>query len=166
MTNSILTSVRLRELLNYDANTGIFTRLTSRRGARIGSVSGTLNKRDRSQIIVDGCAYKSHRLVWLYIHGYWPKKQIDHINGVNSDNRLVNLRDVSQAINLQNQRKPRSDNTTGFLGVTWDKERKKFKAQISLDGKRHHIGRFDSAELACAAYIKAKRVIHKEGCTI
>jgi hypothetical protein len=99
--------------------------------------------------------------------GAWPLFEIDHRNGIGTDNRWKNLRDGTRSFNIQNQRRARSDNKTGFLGVhrSGKKERKGFVAKIQLDGKQRYLGVFSTAEAAHAAYLAAKRRIHP-GCVI
>ena len=109
--------------------------------------------------------YLGYRLAWLYVHGKLPDGDIDHINGKPSDDRIKNLRDVSRSVNLQNQRAARSNNSSGLLGVFFQKTMNKWTSKIQLDWKTKSLGYFDTAEEAHAAYLKAKRELH-EGCTI
>ena len=151
------------EYLSYDPETGSFARLknsgTKKAGDRVGVVNaGYL------QIGVCGKRMRGHQLAWLLTYGYIPKT-IDHINGNGLDNRLCNLREVTQQQNLHNQRKPPSHNTTGFLGVSYYKAGKKFSAHINLDGKKIHLGYFDEPKVAHEAYLDAKRKLHTS-CTI
>lgn len=88
---------------------------------------------------------------------------LDHINGNRADNRIANLREVPNAVNCQNKRAPLPKNKTGFLGVTRDAHG--FRAAVMLNRRQHHLGRFDTAEAAHAAYVEAKRRLH-EGCTL
>jgi hypothetical protein len=166
MAGADLTAQRLRDLLDYEPNTGIFTRRVWRGGtSRAGSVAGASHgKTGYLQISVDGRLYFAHRLAWLHYYGEHPKKHIDHINGDKSDNRISNLRDVSRSVNLQNVRRARVDNlATGLLGVI--RSRDKFSAHIFVDGKSKHLGVYSTAPEAHAAYLIAKRAMH-EGCTI
>lgn len=119
----------------------------------------------RLQLCVDNHNTLIHRYIWLYVHGKWPDGVIDHIDGNAMNNRLDNLRDVSQHVNTQNNRKARSNNRSGFLGVHFDKNRNLYKAEITMAGKNRHLGRFNTPEEAHEAYLKAKRELH-EGCTI
>lgn len=160
---SDLNSTRLRELLDYNPTTGVFTWRVNRRGpARIGAVAGRVNN-GYCEVCVDMRRYLSHRLAWLYVHGNWPQGQIDHINGVRTDNRIENLRDVTVGENHQNKRRPQGANP--YLGVTWHKGRQKWQAQIGVDGVKRVLGRFSTAEEARDAYLRAKRELHA-GCTI
>lgn len=110
--------------------------------------------------------YKAHRLAWLSTYGSWPTGDIDHINGVRHDNRIENLRDVDRRTNSQNQKKATSRNkTSGVLGVSWDKEKQKWAAFITINGKSCRLGRFDTVQEASDAYLEAKRQ-HHAGCTV
>lgn len=173
-----LSAERLRELLDYNAETGIFTRrldvmcgrngkqFAARAGDRVGTPSGQgANGNFRLVAHLDGRLYKMHRLAWLYVHGEWPVSVIDHVNGNASDNRIANLRDVSRAVNQQNRRKPASHNKSGILGVTWLPLRKEWVARIRINGKTKAIGYYNSSADAQAAYLTEKRLLH-EGCTI
>ena len=159
---SDLTAERLRELLDYDQETGVFTRkvkLCNR--VKVGDVAGYLNRKGYICIRVDGRTHKAHRLAWLYVHGVWPQSGIDHINGIKDDNRIINLREATHSDNQQNLRKPHADNKIGLLGVS--RSQGKFKAQINVDGKVRTIGRFHIPEAANAAYLEAKRRLHPFG---
>ncbi len=80
-----------------------------------------------------------HRLAWLYMYGEWPVGDIDHINGIRDDNRLINLRSVSRQENLRNRRTGRN-NTSGVMGVNWDKSLGKWRSSIGIGGKTKHLG--------------------------
>jgi hypothetical protein len=161
-----LTQQRLKELLCYDPDTGIFTnRITRGNRAISGRVAGSDDNNGYRQISLDYKMYFAHRLAWLYIFGHSPKGEIDHINGIKSDNRIVNLREASIAVNRQNLRKARRDSASGLLGASWNKAANKWVAMICFKGKSKFIGRFDTKEDAHIAYVDAKRRLH-EGCTI
>lgn len=160
-----LTAARLRELLHYDPETGLFTRIVAVTGrfGRVGRVCGSPDKKGHIYITVDCEKYAAHRLAWLYVHGVWPVEQIDHINRARDDNRIANLREATAKINTQNTSKPKNGNTTGYLGVS--RLGKRFRAKISADGVLLQLGIYETPEQAHAAYIAAKRMLH-EGCTI
>ena len=105
-----------------------------------------------------GKKYMAHRVIWAIVYGRWPDDHIDHINGVKSDNRSVNLRDVPQSVNMRNAIK-RADNTSGICGVSWDKKNQKWRANMTMRGKSVNLGLFDSIEDAAAAR-KAAEVGH------
>jgi len=151
-----LTVERLRALLHYDAESGVFTRLVSTsQNGQAGAIAGTSGPRGYRNISIDGRNYQEHRVAWFYAHGAWPTHQIDHLNGNPEDNRLSNLRDVPPYVNQMNKRGPYRNNTTGFLGVTRDGNR--FAARIQSRGVLRRLGVFASAEEAHAAYLAAKR---------
>jgi hypothetical protein len=155
-----LNSEVLRHFLSYDPQTGAFTRAAdSRRGrAKKGDVAGSIEKTGYRAAHVDGKKYLEHRLAWLYMTGAWPAGQIDHINGVRTDNRWANLREATNGENQQNLKKAKAHNLVGLLGVS--RSKKRFKAEIRLNGARMHIGTYDTPELAHQAYIARKEAIH------
>lgn len=164
MATCHLTADRLRELLDYNPNTGAFTRRIRRGAQPPGALAGTVNGKGYRQVFIDGKIYLEHRLAWLYVHGRWPQDDVDHINCVKSDNRIANLRDVPNEINAQNVRRARK--THGPLGCTFDKKVGKWMAQIKLHGNVcKYLGYFDDPDDAHAAYLDAKRKLH-DGCTI
>ncbi len=158
----------VRRLLSYDSETGLFTRKVAtggRYGAKVGTVAGTPSDQGYVLISIKSKQYRAHRLAWLYVHGAWPASEIDHKNSIRSDNRLENLRDVPTGINAQNKRKAQSNSKTGLLGASWNAKDKRFSARIKTKGRYLSLGYHDTAQLAHAAYIDAKRRLH-EGCTI
>jgi len=159
-----ITQEFLREWLHYDPTTGLFVwRVTRAHNATAGSRAGSLQQKGYRVIALRGRVYREHRLVWLYVHGSWPEKEIDHVNGVRHDNRIANLRSVTGSVNCQNKKRARRDNKLGLLGV-WQR-RSRFVASIWVCGASKHIGMFDTAEEAHVAYLKAKRQLH-EGNTL
>ncbi|QBH20832.1 HNH endonuclease [Alcaligenes faecalis] len=156
-----LTQAMVHEHLSYDSETGLFIRLKSGWKSRIGKIAGIKDSYGYLQIKIDGRRYLAHRLAWLYVHGEWPEKAIDHRNGVRDDNRIVNLRLANSLENGQNQFKAQSDNgRSGLLGVTFDSRREKWVAQIQIEGKNKNLGGFKDPETAHAAYLKAKAELH------
>ena len=161
-----LTAERLRELLNFDPQTGIFTRRLVRRGAPpAGSIAGYRTKHGYIRMELDGVVHYAHRLVWLWLHGEWPRFEIDHRNGDRTDNRPANLRDVPREINLQNLRKARCTSISGMLGVSRSRCGRKWIARVKTRGVVSRLGPFETADQAHAAYVAAKREDH-EGCTL
>ena len=155
-SNQTLTAERLRELLEYDPETGAFTwRVSTSNRVRAGSVAGHLHSKWYINIQIDGRLYLAHRLAWLYIHGAWPEAEIDHIDDDPSNNRLANLREVTNQKNHQNQRRANTDSSTGLIGASPKKG--KFQAQIMINNKKRFLGYFETPEAAHEAYIEAKR---------
>ena len=166
MAKTDLTAQRLRELLHYDPETGVFTwRVQLSMRAPVGRAAGVIQRIGYRIIGIEGTRHYAHRLAWLHVNGQWPKHHVDHMNGVKSDNRIANLRDVSRSVNLQNMRAAPIQNKTRLIGATWDKSRNAWSAQIRILGKNKALGRFPTAQEAHEAYITAKRQFH-EGCTI
>lgn len=163
-----ITAEVVRATLSYDQDTGLFTWIACGRTAqhRLGTVAGGYTDEGYWRIYLKGWPFKAHRLAFLHMTGKWPAGEVDHINGNKSDNRWSNLRDTDGFVNQQNKRAARSDNeTSGLLGVTWNKKARKYQAQIWTRGRMKHLGYFDETATAQEAYIQAKRVMH-EGCTI
>ena len=154
-----LSQSRLRSLLHYDPSTGVFTwKVAPTKSVKPGSVAGSKHGDGYIQMKVATKSCMAHRLAWFYIYGVWPREQIDHINGDRADNRLCNLREATNAENSQNI-KARTNNTTGYLGVTLYKS--KYKAQIKVEGTNVHLGYYATPEQAHQAYLAAKAKLHK-----
>ena len=151
----MITQEKLKELLHYDPDTGIFTRKVSRGGRAIGSASGTPD-RGYIRIFVDMKGYWAHRLAWLYVYGELPKRVIDHINHTRDDNRIKNLRDVTHKENCRNA-PIRSTNTSGVTGVHWDKRHVRWCAQIMVDGSCVPLGRYSDINAAILTRKVAER---------
>lgn len=157
-----LTFERLREVLDYDPLTGVFSwrvRLSDK--TRLGAIAGTTKDKGYVQVRIDGVKYLAHRLAWLYVTGKWPEDVIDHVDRNPSNNRLVNLRPATRRENHQNLNM-RKANTSGFTGVSrCDRNPAKWRAVITDYGKQHYLGRFDTPEEAHAAYLAAKARLHR-----
>jgi hypothetical protein len=158
---SMLTQSELKSLLHYCPSTGVFTWLVSRGKAKSGSVACSFDKDGYIQIVIKHVRYRAHRLAWFYVHGTFPPKFIDHINSNRSDNRICNLRLATNSENLCN-RGMQSDNKSGFKGVSWQKDRKKWVAQCKVNSKKYNLGRFDTAEEASLAYQEFASKAHGE----
>ena len=167
MDSKILTAERLRDLLHYDPETGVFTwRIGASKRVRAGDIAGFVNGTGYWLIGVDGRKYRAHRLAWLWVYGAWPSKDLDHIDGCRNNNRIFNLREATISENRQNQREARSNNkSSGFLGVTHHKQSNAWMARIVINGKTIHLGLFKEPEITHAAYVSAKRK-HHPFCTI
>jgi len=103
-----------------------------------------------------GCTFKAHRVIWAMVHDEWPKGEIDHINGVRDDNRLINLRLVTQRENTLNRAR-RSDNASGVTGVCWDKKSKKWRATIGVLGSLKYLGLFETIQEAAEVRRQAEQ---------
>ena len=152
MANRELPSVsELRNLIRYNPDTGYAYWLHLSRDSdavkqptvwnkqRAGTRAGTyIDPNGYAIISVAGHKLLMHRLVWALHYGIWPTKQIDHINGNPSDNRIKNLRDVSHSLNMRNKKRHRN-NTTGHVGV-YKTGNGTYYAQISYGRKTKHLG--------------------------
>lgn len=153
------TADQVRAAINYDPETGAFTwrdrpELTNRWRARYpGTKAGTV-VRGYTIIRIEKKHFRAARLAWVYMYGEWPNGLVDHINMNRSDDRIANLRLATKAQNSANS-PARSTNTSGFKGVTWNKRRSKWQAQICVDYKHVHLGLYDAKEQAAAAYAAA-----------
>lgn len=144
----MLDQSRLKEILHYDPETGVFTWLkpTSNR-VRAGAVCDTVGPLGYVVIGVLGKRLYAHRLAWLYMTGEWPSDQVDHANCVRLDNRWSNLRVAGKAKNMQNIG-IRANNTSGFTGVGFHEQSGRWRAYIAEDGRTIHLGLFDTIEMA------------------
>jgi hypothetical protein len=151
-----ITAERLRELLEYDPLTGEFRWLIAPQGIHVGDVAGTTKGISGGYRIISvaGTRYRAHRLAWLYVHSRFPDQEIDHIDHNPANNALSNLREATGSQNCANARRARN-NTSGFKGVTWDKQLLKWRARIIVKGRGYRLGSFESAEAAHAAYMAA-----------
>lgn len=156
-----ITTERLREVLSYDPETGIFTWRVSAGTRAKGKRAGCENDNLYVLIRVDGVSYKAHRLAWQHYYGTAPSTDLDHINGVRSDNRISNLRPATRGENLRNSPKHR-DNKSGFKGVYWSKWAGKWHARIMISYKRIHLGFFDDPREASDAYEAKARELFGE----
>jgi hypothetical protein len=161
MAKSDLTADFVRQTFDYDPTTGLLVRKTSSGGQRAGAVVSCRDKHGYITVMIRGRNYMAHRLAWLHVYGTWPSRGLDHINGNRADNRICNLRDVCQSVNMQNQRKARSNNKCGLLGVCRNRDR--WRATIKDGPRVRHLGTFDTPEQAHESYLIAKRALHIGG---
>lgn len=159
-----ITLEQARRLFVYCPETGLMTWTMEASRAVAGKRAGSARPGGRRQVKIGRQMYLEHRVAWLLTTGRWPTLFVDHINGDPADNRWCNLREVDHSTNLENQRRARSDNRLGLLGVRRTKSNR-YDARIWIKGKPRSLGVFDTAEAASAAYIAAKRRLHV-GCTI
>lgn len=152
-----LTADRLRQLVAYNPETGVFTWIAKRRKCRPGDVAGCLMGTGYRAIRLDNNLHYAHRLAWLYVTGQWPAQQIDHANGDRADNRFSNLREATNIENAHNRRK-RKSNTSGYTGVR--KENSRWAASIKVNYKAIRLGLFGTPEEAHQAYLSAQEKYH------
>jgi hypothetical protein len=159
-----ITQARLKELLHYDLDTGIFRWKIYRNGsAKQGKIAGTKSKLNYLQININDHTYLGHRLAWLYVYGYFPEHGIDHINRIKTDNRIKNLREVSNQCNIRNA-KIYTTNKTGIKGVHWYKRTNQWCSMIMNKGKNYNLGLFNNFDNAVCARLAAEQCLDWSGC--
>lgn len=156
-----LSAERLRALLDYNPETGIFTWKTCRGGGspEVGEIAGTKGDQGYQCILIRPYRYKAHRLAWLYVHGKWPAGQIDHKDGVPDHNWIANLRLATISQNCSNRIVSAS---SGLKGAYYHKHSRIWYSSIGKNGKQIHLGTYDTAEEAHAAYVKAANKLFGE----
>ena len=157
----MLTQERLKEVLHYDPETGVFTCRIARKGTGgVGSVAGRVNpKNGYIDIGIDYRRYLGHRLAWLYMTGEWPAEDVDHKDRVRANNAWSNLRAATRAQNLANANKHR-DGAAPYKGI--QKNGKAWQATIRVRGQRHCLGTYPTPEQAAEAYRRAALTLNGE----
>lgn len=118
------------------------------------------------RVCIDGVKREAGRIAWLYMTGNWPDGVVDHKDGNPQNNKWENLRDIKHRANIENRTRPNKNNKTGFIGVSaHPKKPGMFRAQITVAGRNKALGAYESAAVAHAAYLAAKRSMH-EGNTL
>lgn len=141
----MLTANELRAYLHYDPETGVFTRQSRVVGYLDEGANGYI------RIRIKGKQYLAHRLAWLYVFGQWPENEIDHINGIKIDNHITNLRSATHSQN-QAYSGLMKNNTSGYKGVFWHKQSRKWEAHIRINGKSVTLCRSHNIEEARKAF--------------
>lgn len=155
--NYSLTLEQASEWLRYEPETGnLYWAKSPRNGILIGDIAGSVSRRGYLTVMIGCRAYKAHRLAFLLYHGRSPEGVIDHANGDISDNRISNLRDATLRQNSHN-RKKRIGTLHPLKGIRYRKDRSKWQALITVDGKRLHLGTFNTAADAHQAYCSAAK---------
>lgn len=164
----MITEEKLKQIFEYNPETGIFTRiLRTANRHKVGDIGGTLNAQGYLVINIDGTIYYAHRLAFLYMTGKFPEELVDHIDTIKNNNSWFNLRKANKSENAQNQRKcQKSNKSTGLLGAYFSKQRNCFFSSIMIDNTTKYLGIFATAELAHEAYCKAKALLHPFETTI
>ena len=150
--NSDLTQAELRLLFDYDPETGMLTRrVQTSSNAAAGCQAGYTNGGGYIRVGLHRRSYGAHRLIWLYVYGCWPAREIDHVNTCPSDNRLCNLREATRRQGLHNTSR-RRDNRSGIKGVRWSQRHQRWVAKLNRPDGSVFQRRLRSKEAAAAAY--------------
>ena len=160
----MVTQDRLKEVLHYDPITGLFTwKVATARCIKVGEIAGCKHSSGYIHTKIDYKNYRAHRLAWLYVHGYMPENDLDHINQIRDDNRIVNLREVSKQCNARNCGNSKR-NVSGVKGVSLSKAMNKWHAYIRAHGKRNHLGFYNDFADAVCARLAAEQCLNWSGC--
>lgn len=171
MNRSEITPNFLRKLLSYDPDTGALTwrartaemfsgcsnpihQCNAWNAKYAGTLTDTQDGQGYVRLSVFDVKIRAHRAAWAIYYDEFPMNFIDHINGVRSDNRINNLRDVPKILNHRNM-KLAKNNTSGSVGVTWNKALKKWEAKIHVNGKTKYLGVFLDRDDAISARLSA-----------
>jgi len=158
-----ITFERVRELFDYRKDGKLIRKTNIIYRAKKGDVAGTDNKNKYNRICADCRQYYTHRLVWLWHHGYMPENNLDHINRIKSDNRIENLREVSRQCNLRNTGNHR-DNKSGVKGVRTDKRWDVWQAWITINRKKCWLGDHKCFDEAVLHRLAAEQCLDWDGC--
>lgn len=155
-----------KEWLNYNPETGKFTWKIKRpwTNVAIGSIAGENSTARGGYFFIKLCRGRStslHRLAFVFMTGDWPSQYVDHINGIKNDNRWVNLRPATPSQNNQNMRRSKR-NRSGFKGVKYRPEKRKWEASIDKDRKSYYLGLFKTPQEASEAVNKKRQELHGE----
>lgn len=158
-----ITQEYLKQRLDYNPDTGIFVWRKNTQIRFAGKVAGSIHANGYIVININGKILPAHRLAFLYMKGYFPENDCDHINRIRDDNRWSNLREVSKQCNTRNS-KTYSTNTSGVRGVSWYKTYNKWVAQIILNNKQYGLGYFKDFTEAVCYRLAAEQCLEWEGC--
>lgn len=149
----------LKKYLEYNSITGVFTNKITRSNKLAGSIAGTADTKGYIMISINNCKFLAHRLAWLYMYGYWPDSDLDHVDGNRTNNSISNLRKATRSQNNYNRTSNRNKNE--YRGVCKTSSGK-FSASIKVGGKDVYIGNFMTVEEASLAYEDKAREVQKE----
>lgn len=155
------TKDRLREVFDYDSKTGNLIR-KSKTSKKSRKIAGRITHGYR-QVMVDGKNYQAHILVWIYMTGVYPEPELDHINRIKDDNRFCNLREVTRSVNMRNTENPKT-NKSGIKGVRWKPQRKRWIAEVKINGVQVQIGSFKEFDEAACARLAVEQCLDWDGC--
>lgn len=154
-----LTVDQVREMFNYDPETGSLTRKVKAGRSNVGDFAGSLKKDGYYEVKIKGKYYRQHRIIWLHYYGKWPDHFLDHINAIPTDNRISNLRECSDTTNQFNK----GVHPLSRLGVkNVSLVKGKYVVTFKLNYKKIHVGRYDTLEEAVEVARKYREELHGE----
>lgn len=149
---------RCFELFTLDEGRGVIYWKNAVKWKKAGSVAGCIDSRGYWRVSIENRGWLVHRLVFLMVHGWMPI-EVDHVNGIRSDNRIENLRAATRAQNSWNSCAP-ANNSSGVKGVCWTRSKKRWHAYIMVNGNNVYLGRFAEFSDAVAARKDAEKKYH------
>lgn len=153
---------RLKEVVIYDRDLGVFRWLHTSGKAKTGSIAGSVQKTGYLQIGIDNKSYLAHRLAWLYEYGHWPKDTIDHHDKNPLNNRLNNLREATYSQNNFNKVSSRMEALPRWVY----RHGKKFKAQVRFKNITRNLGQFDTPEAAYEMALQYALAVQGDFCHV
>lgn len=147
---------QIQELFTYDPDTGFIYWKALGGGKIKKKPAGTIENNGYLGIVIGKQRIRAHRIAWVLHHGKWPDDQIDHINGNGLDNRICNLREATNSQNSKNTKKPKN-NTSGLIGVHFEKYTQRWRACIKVNYKQINLGRFVNFDEAVFARKEAEK---------
>lgn len=145
----------LKSLLSYEPDTGLIRWIAKGKGRIKKKEAGTLLHSGYMGICIGAKRWQAHRIAWALYYGEWPKDQVDHINGVKTDNRICNLREATNSQNGKNLKLSKA-NKTGVAGVCWSQRYQNYRSYIKVDHKQTYLGTFKDFEEAVKARYAAE----------
>lgn len=159
----MITQKELKEIFNYDEKTGVVVNRVKRGRAEKDKEAGSIMSNGYRYIMIDQKRYLTHRLAWLYVHGYMSENMIDHIDRNPLNNQINNLREVSRQCNMRNSSDSRN-NKSGVKGIIWDKNTNKWRARIMVDKKNIHLGSYTDFDNAVCARLAGEQCVGWDKC--
>ncbi len=151
----MITQERLKELVRYEPETGVFIRLENRGRLKKGDEAGGIDAEGYRRLTIDGRSYKAHRLAFMYMTGRFPNQHTDHIDQDRQNNKFSNLREATPQQNSRNKKR-QSSNLSGFTGVGWRNDLSIWRARIYHKNKNVNLGTFDKLSDAVLARLNAE----------
>lgn len=157
----MITQDYIKELFHYKGG-NLFWRAHRGRMSE-GSMAGSCDNHGYSRIRVGRKLYLTHRLVFLYHHGYLPENDIDHIDRCKTNNKIENLREVSKSCNMRNSTQ-RSQTSSGVKGLSWNKAHQKWLAHIAVHGALKYLGIYSDFTEAVTHRLAAEQCLEWGSC--